>query len=143
MGVNYFNEEQIRELLDNPYVERVSPKAITYSEEFKEHFMFERNAGKLPAEIFREAGFDTRALGKMRIDSFNKRVHSMNERPEGFKDLRSENSGRVQHKKRTLEEENAYLRHQVALQKQQIEALKKTNAIKRKAARASRKKNTD
>lgn len=143
MGVNYFTEEQRQELTLNPYVERVSEKAITYSEVFKEHFITELNTGKLPTQIFQEAGFNTRTLGQSRIDSFAKRVRQMNERVEGFTDLRSENSGRPLGKDRTLEEENAYLKHQVALQKQQIEALKKTNIIKRKAARASRKNNSN
>ena len=36
MGVNYFTEEQVRELEKNPYVKKVSNKSITYAEEFKE-----------------------------------------------------------------------------------------------------------
>lgn len=141
MGINYFTEEQLKELRNNPFVERASKKSITYSEYFKEHFMLEWNAGKFPVQIFREAGFDTKALGQERITGFGYRIRRMDERTEGFKDLRSENSGRRQTKERTLEEENTYLKHQIALQKQQIEALKKTNTIKQKAARASHKNN--
>ena len=36
MGVNYFSDEQVKELEKNPYVKKVSIKSITYSEEFKE-----------------------------------------------------------------------------------------------------------
>lgn len=38
MGVNYFSDEQVKELEKNPYVKKVSIKSITYSEEFKELF---------------------------------------------------------------------------------------------------------
>lgn len=143
MGVNYFTNEQVKELRCNPYVDNVSAKAITYSEEFKQHFIEENKQGKLPSQIFYEAGFDPKVLGQVRIDGFAKRVRKMNARVEGFTDLRSLSSGRSRTKDRTIEEENAYLRHQVALQKQQIEALKKTNSINRKAAKASRKKDSN
>ena len=36
MGVNYFTEEQVKELEKNPYVKKVSNKSITYAKEFKE-----------------------------------------------------------------------------------------------------------
>lgn len=143
MGVNYFTEEQLQELQNNPFVERASEKGVTYSEEFKERFMIGLEDGKLPMQIFKEAGFDTKALGQVRISGFARRIRTMNGRAEGFKDMRSENSGRSRNKVRTLEEENDYLKHQIALQKQQIYALKKTNIIKRKAAKASHKNNTD
>ena len=35
MGVNYFTEEQVKELEKNPYVKKVSNKSITYEKEFK------------------------------------------------------------------------------------------------------------
>ncbi|HLQ87872.1 MAG TPA: HTH domain-containing protein [Enterococcus sp.] len=141
MGVNYFSDEQVHELQCHPYVDKVSHKAITYSEAFKVHFMTEYNSGKFPTQIFQEAGFDTRMLGKQRVDEFARRMRKVSERPEGFVDLRSQNSGRPRTKERTPEEEIAYLKHQVTLQKQQIEALKKTNFIHRKAAKALLKKN--
>lgn len=97
----------------------------------------------MPSQIFEEAGFDPKILGQIRIDNFTKRVKKMNNRPEGFTDLRGQNSGRPREKERTPEDEIIYLRHQVALQKQQIEALKKTNFINRKAAQASHKKNSN
>ncbi len=141
MGGHYFSDKQIEELRRNPYVDKVSNKAITYSEAFKHHFMNELDRGKLPTQIFREAGFDTKGVGKQRINNFSRRVRKMADRTEGFTDLRTHHSGRPPTKERTPEEEIAYLKHQVTLQKQQIEALKKTNFIHRKAAKALLKKN--
>ncbi len=143
MGVNYFSEDQIQELQKSPYVDKVSSKAITYSEEFKTHFLEKYEQGMMPTQIFREAGIPPEIVGKTRISSFSNRMKKIDQRPEGVTDLRSQNSGRSQIKERTLEEENVYLKHQVALQKQQIEALKKTNAINRRAAKASHKKNSN
>lgn len=143
MGTNYFSNEQIKELQHNPYVDKVSKKAITYSEEFKTLFLEEYSKGKLPTQIFKEAGFNHLVLGQSRINSFSKRIRKMAKRPEGVSDLRVQNSGRPREKERTPEAEIAYLRHQVALQKQQIDALKKTNFINRKAAKASHKKNSN
>jgi len=141
MGVNYFSDKQIEELRRNPYVDKVSNKAITYSEVFKQYFMNELNHGKFPTQIFREAGFDTKVVGKQRIDNFSRRIRKMADRIEGFTDLRTQHSGRPQTKERTPDEEIAYLQHQVALQKQQIDALKKMNFINRKVTKALPKKN--
>ena len=51
-------QEAIMELERNPYVIRSGPDRITYSREFKHHFMREYLSGKKPTEIFREAGFE-------------------------------------------------------------------------------------
>lgn len=141
MGVHYFSDKQIEELRRNPYVDKVSYKAITYSEAYKQHFMHELDQGKFPTQIFRESGFDTKVVGKQRIDNFSRRIRKMADRIEGFTDLRTQHSGRRQTKERTPDEEIAYLKHQVALHKQQIDALKKMNFINRKAAKALPKKN--
>ncbi|MFL2123124.1 HTH domain-containing protein [Marinilactibacillus psychrotolerans] len=143
MGKNYFTEEERKKLEENPYVEKVSLKAITYTETFKEHFAKEKALEKGPTQIFRDADFDVAVLGKDRIKTFSRRIKTMSHRLEGYTDLRSEPSGRPPIKERTQEEEIAYLRHKVALQEQQIEALKKTNFIHREAKRASHKKNSN
>lgn len=58
MGVNYFSDEQVKELEKNPYVKKVSIKSITYSEEFKELFWIDLQNGMMPGNIFRKYGFD-------------------------------------------------------------------------------------
>lgn len=61
-------KEAITELERNPFVVRSGPGRITYSREFKHHFMREYNAGKKSTEIFRAAGFDPRMIGSKRIE---------------------------------------------------------------------------
>ncbi|MGN8661282.1 HTH domain-containing protein [Catenibacterium mitsuokai] len=58
MGVNYFSDEQVKELEKNTYVKKVSIKSITYSEEFKELFWIDLQNGMMPGNIFRKYGFD-------------------------------------------------------------------------------------
>ena len=64
MSVNYFTNDQIRLLSKNKYVIKVSNKAITYSEEFKNIFIEEYNNGLLPRDIFEKYGFPYEILGK-------------------------------------------------------------------------------
>ncbi len=94
MGVNYFNDEQVKELEKNPYVKKVSIKSITYSEEFKELFWIDLQNGMMPGNIFRKYGFDPRMLGPLRTNNFTYRVRKEAAREERFKDTRSTNSGR-------------------------------------------------
>ncbi|WP_252233243.1 MULTISPECIES: HTH domain-containing protein [Clostridium] len=54
MGINHFTDEQILELQRNPYVRKVSNKAITYTDEFKKIFMYRYEAGDTPTSILRE-----------------------------------------------------------------------------------------
>ncbi|MCF1584206.1 IS3 family transposase, partial [Tetragenococcus koreensis] len=80
MGKNYFTEEQVAELNLNSNVQKVSTKAITYTEAFRQWFYQEYQDGKMPSIIFQEAGFDTNVLGKQRIQNFSKRTKNMAQR---------------------------------------------------------------
>lgn len=145
MSVTYFSPEQIKQLETNPYINRISDKAITYSESFKELFMREYTNGKLPSQIFNQAGIPADVVGPERVKSFSKRIRSHYQRGAGLTDLRSTNSGRTRSKVRSTEDELTYLRQKLALKDQQIEALKKINFLNRKAAMTSKKqaKNSD
>ena len=50
-------------LSKNRYVKRVSEKGITYTDEFKSLFIAEHSMGKLPIQIFQDAGFDIDVIG--------------------------------------------------------------------------------
>ncbi|KKQ59374.1 MAG: Transposase [Parcubacteria group bacterium GW2011_GWE2_38_18] len=58
-----FNSEQIAELLKNEHVIKCS-KTITYSKEFKVLAVKQYAEGMTASQIFREAGFDLRLIGK-------------------------------------------------------------------------------
>jgi len=119
MGKNYFTPEQVEQLKKNKYVKHVSEKAITYTEEFKEVFLLEYQAGKIPSQILTEMGFDHKVLGESRISGIVQRIKHQHQRPEGFKDTRADNPemGRPRTKDLTQEE-------LIERQKQEIELLK-------------------
>jgi len=71
MSKKNFSNKDVMKLSKNKYVLKVSEKAITYTNEFKIHFIAEYSKGKSSRLIFHEAGFDTNVIGKRRIDSFS------------------------------------------------------------------------
>ena len=136
MGKNYFTEEQVVKLRKNIYVKNVTEKAITYTDEFKLHFINEYNLGKQPTQIFKEADFDIYVLGEERIKSSSRRFRKNNNRIEGLADTRKNNSGRRPNKKLSLAEENELLKKQNAKLQQELEFLKKMEYLARQAKKS-------
>lgn len=132
MGVNYFSDEQVKELEKNPYVKKVSIKSITYSEEFKELFWIDLQKGMMPGNIFRKYGFDPHMLGSSRTNKFTNRVRKEAAREEGFKDTRGTNSGRPSTKNLTIEEQLERLKQKNKILQQEIDFLKRVRFINRK-----------
>lgn len=133
MSKNVFTEKEISILSRNPYVKSVSQKGITYSEEFKQHFISEYHKGRFPREIFEEAGFDVNILGIKRVKSSSERWRRAYEKDGvlGLKDSRGENLGRPRVKELSLEEKNARLEAQINLLKAENELLKKIQIAER------------
>jgi hypothetical protein len=96
MSKKVFTEKEIAILSGNSFVHSVSPKGITYLEEFKRNFITEYDKGKVPREIFEAAGFDVEIIGRKRFQSFSDRWRKdyQEEGALGLKDNRSESSGR-------------------------------------------------
>lgn len=70
MGRGRLNDEEVRTLLESPWVDGVDREhdRIKWKECFKEHFVEEYKAGKMPLQIFTEAGFTKEILGTKRIE---------------------------------------------------------------------------
>ena len=132
MGTNYFTDEQLRLLEENPYVVKASKKSITYSEEFKELYWIDYQNGMQPIEIFKKYGFDPYALGSRRRDNFTNRLKKQAAREDGFKDTRSKNSGRPSTKELSLEEQLERLKHKNEILQQENDFLKRVRFINRK-----------
>ena len=132
MGVNYFTDEQLRLLEENPYVVKVSKKSITYSEEFKELYWIDYQNGMQPIEIFKKYGFDPYALGSRRRANFTDRLKKQAARKDGFKDTRSKNSGWPSTKELSLEEQLERLKHKNEILQQENDFLKRVRFINRK-----------
>ena len=146
MGRNYFTEEQQNELRENPYIQKVSAKSITYTKDFKEKFVEEYRAGKLPSQILTDMGIDYRLLGKRRRDSLVARMKQYGLRLEGCEDTRKNNSGRPSTKDLTDAEKIKRLEQKLAYLNQENEFLKKNIQMDRQASWAYKRKhppNTD
>jgi transposase len=120
-------------LKKNPYVKSVSDKAITYTDEFKRHFIAENEKGKLPREIFEEAGLSEELIGIDRIKTAGKRWRAAyrNAGIEGLEDTRKTNSGRPSYRELTLEEKIARLEAKNQLLRAENELLKKLDLLER------------
>ena len=59
-----FTQEQIEILLKNPNVESISSNTIRFTSEFKELALKKYKEGVPASQIFKDAGFDLKILGK-------------------------------------------------------------------------------
>jgi hypothetical protein len=129
-----FNDKQIKLLAKNPNVLRVSDKAITYSEEFKNKFIEENSKGILPRKIFEDNGFEIEIIGLKRIEQsatrWRKKYADMGVL--GLKDSRKSNSGRPLLRELTAQEEIERLKAKISLLEIENEFLKKLDEIERK-----------
>lgn len=127
MSKKLFSDEEIKLLSNNKYVKNISSKAITYTDEFKLLFIAEYNNGKLPINIFQDAGFSVDIIGKHRIWCASKRWRkSYNKLGElGLRDTRKLNSGRPLKRELTVEEIIAKKDAEIAYWKAEAELLKK------------------
>lgn len=125
MGKNHFTEEQQNELRNNPYIQKVSTKSITYTKEFKERFKEEYRSGKLPSQILFDMEINPHILGKKRRSGLVERMKLFESRPDGFEDIRKNNSGRPATKELKDSEKVKRLEQKIAYLKQENEFLKK------------------
>ena len=132
-----FNDEQQKQLRTNRWVKSVTEKSISFTEDFKVHFINEYNLGKLPKQIFKDAGFDINMLGDKRIEQCTARYKRQNKRIEGFHDTRANNLGRRTGKELSIEEENELLKKQNAMLQQELEFLKKMEFLARQAKKSN------
>ncbi|WP_309495898.1 HTH domain-containing protein [Mechercharimyces sp. CAU 1602] len=138
MNKKLFSEKEQRILLKNPYVQSISLKAITYTEEFKQLFIGEYGKGKLPREIFTQCGFDIHLVGIQRVESCAKRWLGAYKKKGvlGLQDGRKNHSGRARTRSLSLEEKYARLEAQNTLLKAENELLKKMKMMERRAKRS-------
>jgi transposase len=121
MSKRIFTKKQIKALLRNENVLRCSKKSITYSQNFKLKAIKEYNEQKLTSrEIFKNAGFDLKVIGKDIPKSALNRWNKIFE-AKGLEKLITETRGRGGGRSRTkyltpadrikrLETEVAYLK---------------------------------
>ncbi|MBP3385070.1 MAG: hypothetical protein J6M22_06375 [Firmicutes bacterium] len=110
MGRGMLTGDEIRILMENPYVEAINGSRIVYSEEFKRLFVKEYFEGKKPMRIFQDAGFDVKVLGSKRIERCSARWREANAsgtlgRKHADNDFFEKNENEKQMMRRTIEEQ--------------------------------------
>lgn len=140
MTKRMFTEEQIEALSRNPYVQKVSAKAITYTDEFKVHFLAEWEKGKPIVRIFEEAGLSVEVLGEKRIYTFSDRWRKAYQEKglAGVRDTRRDSSGRPRLAELSTEEKLRRAKQEIALLKQENELLKKIDFAERRGNELSK-----
>ena len=133
MTKNYLTPSQQKEIKKNPYVKAVSDKAITYTDEFKRLFITENEVGKLPREIFEEAGFNIDMMGMTRVNRAADRWKRAYKKQgiTGLEDSRKYSSGRPLERELSLEEKYARLEAKTRLLEAENELLKKLDLLER------------
>lgn len=133
MTKRLLTKKEQEQLKQNPSVKAVSEKTITYTDEFKRHFIVENENGKLPREIFEESGLNVDLIGMGRIKTAGKRWRAAYRKAgvEGLQDTRKTNSGRPLERELTLEEKIARLEAKNRLHEAENELLKKLDLLER------------
>ncbi|WP_303968399.1 IS3 family transposase [Sporosarcina ureae] len=128
----FTTKEQAR-LQCNPNVQAVSDKSITYTDEFKRQFIAKNEKGRMPREIFEEAGLDADLIGVKRIRSSGKRWRAAYRKNgiEGLQDTRKTNSGRPLERDLTPEEKIERLEAKNRLLQAENELLKKPRSTRK------------
>lgn len=127
MTKKYLTPIQQKDLKQNPYVKEVSDKAITYTDELKRLFIAQSETGKLPREIFEEAGFDVSVIGITRVRKAANRWRTAYKKHgiSGLEDTRKHGSGRLRERELSIEERYARLEVKMRLLEAKNELLKK------------------
>ena len=134
MSKKLFTEDEIIILKQNKYVKRVTPKGITYTDEFKRLFIDKYNNGELPRIIFEKCGFNIDIIGIQRVKSSANRWRTAfkNGGAKKLTDTRKYNTGRPSEKDLSIEEKYKKLQSKMRLLQAENELLKKLDMIERR-----------
>ena len=133
---NFFTQEQMEQLLKNPYVKSVTPSTVRFTEEFKRYYYQKHTSGVLVRDIFLECGIDPDILGESRIDGFRYTINKQAKRDTGFTDNRQNNYRRpAKTGEETVDIRIKQLEHELAYTRQEVEFLKKLQMADMEARR--------
>ncbi len=134
-----FSTKEIKTLQQNPNIHRVSDRSITYTDDFKNRFIDEYLAGKLPRQIFAENGFDVDVIGIKRIEQSACRWKKAYEKNGliGLTDTRKNASGRPLKRELSPSEVIERQKARIELLEGQVELLKKLETTERRLLNSS------
>lgn len=139
MSKIWFNEQQRSLLEKNPNVQSVTDRAIQYKPDFKIQAIQDYQSGKIPSQIFREAGFDLEMIGSKKAkSSLNRWRKSFEVHGEDgfFEERRGKGStGRPSTNGITPEEKLKRAEARIRYLEAEVELLKKLEELERQAKR--------
>lgn len=137
MSKKTFTVEEVELLSKNKYVQSVSEKSITYSNEFKIHFIAESKKGKTSRLIFEEAGFDIGIIGERRCEVAGARWRKAfkDKGVLGLDDTRKHNSGAKLKRELSKDEIIARKDAEIEYLKTEVEMVKKLELCERQVKR--------
>lgn len=137
MSKKTFTAKEVELLSKNKYVQNVSEKSITYSNEFKIHFIAESKKGKTSRLIFEEAGFDISIIGEKRCEVAGARWRKAfkDKGVLGLDDTRKHNSGAKLKRELSKDEIIARKDAEIEYLKAEVEMLKKLELCERQVKR--------
>lgn len=137
MSKKTFTVEEVELLSKNKYVQSVSEKSITYSNEFKIHFIAESKKGKTSRLIFEEAGFDIGIIGERHCEVAGARWRKAfkDKGVLGLDDTRKHNSGAKLKRELSKDEIIARKDAEIEYLKTEVEMLKKLELCERQVKR--------
>jgi len=124
-----YTQKQIKQLLKNPYVYKVTKYHLYYTAKFKEDFWNSYQAGNSPRKILSDFGFDLSMFGQKQIDSLVQRIKKQALSGNGF----SEGENRTKRIRRNPTDETELsspqsierMQNELLYLRQEVEFLKK------------------
>ena len=138
MGKGRFSPEEKKLLLSNPNVTKVTDQTVSYTDEFREYFLKQYDAGIKPSQIFLQAGFEPSVLGCKRIERTSARWRK--ERENGSEERRRKriaDKEYLDNAKQTYEDlikaqtNIERLNHKIAVLQAEVDLLKKAGNLGR------------
>lgn len=141
MARHLLNKDFVKELNENPNVEKATEWVVHFTSEFKQKAYEEIYRGKSIREIFTEAGLDCEKLGSKRLDNFKSLLMKQANREEGFEDKRKDNCRKeAQSTEAQMAKKIKQLEHRLAYLEQENDFLKKIREAEKAGAKNCRRK---
>lgn len=133
---NPLSKLEIAKLRRNPYIASASAYTVRFTEAFKELVYENKHRGISVAETMKQCGIDIGILGPSRVRGFAYTLNKKAKQENGFADGRRENYRRPPRTgEATVEQRIRQLENELAYTRQEVEFLKKLQAVNMEAQR--------
>jgi len=131
---NPLSRREIEKLRTNPNIVSVTANTVRFTEEFKKLAYEAKRKGISVSETMRRCGIDPEVLGPSRVEGFSYTLNKKAKQAQGFSDGRSENYRRpAKTGGETVEQRIRQLENELAYTRQEVEFLKKLQAVNMEA----------